>query len=109
MHLNQTQIVLADAAAAGQAPPWMNLVPIALLGVIMIVMFRSQSKKSRDHAELLKTLRPGDKVMTSGGIIANVVTVKEKSAMVRSADSKFEISKSAVTEILERGGEAGES
>lgn len=111
MHLNLTQMVLADAApAAQQSPPaWMNLVPIALLGVIMVVMFRSQSKKARDHDALLKTLRPGDKVTTSGGIIATVITVKEKTAMVRSADSKFEVSKAAITEITERGSEASES
>ncbi|TAL07437.1 MAG: preprotein translocase subunit YajC [Verrucomicrobia bacterium] len=110
MSLNLSQTLLADAAPAGQAPPgWVQLVPIALLGVIMIVMFRSQSKKARDHETMLKTLRSGDKVITSGGIIATVVTVKDTTAMVRSADSKFEISKSAITQITERGGDSSES
>ena len=41
--------------------------------------------------------------------IATVVTVKEDSVSVRSADSKFEITKGAIAEIRERSGEASSS
>jgi preprotein translocase subunit YajC len=82
--------------------------------VIMIVMFyfvliRPQSKKAKEHAEMLKTVKPGDKIVTSGGVVATVVSVKEKTLSIRSADSKFEITKAAVTEITERTGATGES
>jgi len=82
--------------------------------VIMVVMFyfvliRPQSKKAKEHAELLKTVKPGDKIVTSGGVVATVVSVKEKTLSIRSADSKFEVTKSAVTEITERSGAASES
>jgi len=55
---------------------------------------------------MMKTLKPGDKVTTSGGIIGTVVSVKDKSVSIRSVDTKFEVLKSAVSEITERGGEA---
>ncbi len=58
---------------------------------------------------MLKSVRPGDKIVTSGGVIGTVITVKEKTLSIRSADSKFEITKAAVTEITERSGEAGQS
>ncbi len=82
--------------------------------VIMIVMFyfvliRPQSKKAKEHAEMLKTVRPGDKIVTSGGVVGVVVTVKEKTVSIRSADSKFEITKSAITEITERSGASSEA
>ncbi len=82
--------------------------------LMMVVMFyfaliRPQQKKAKDHAKLLKTVRPGDKVVTSSGIVAVVVTVKENTLTVRSADSKFEITKAAVAEITERSGEPSES
>ena len=82
--------------------------------VIMVVMFyfvliRPQSKKAKDHAELLKSVKPGDRIVTSGGIVAVVVSVKEKTLSVRSADSKFEVTKAAVTEITERSGEASQA
>jgi preprotein translocase subunit YajC len=77
--------------------------------VFYFALIRPQQKKAKDHAELLKAVRPGDKIVTTGGVVAVIVTVKEKSITVRSADSKFEILKSAVAEITERGGESNES
>lgn len=95
----------------GQAPPgWMSFAPLALLMVIFyFALIRPQQTKTKKLNELLKSIRPGDKVLTSGGIIAVVITVKEKSLSIRSADSKFEITKSAVIEITERSGESSES
>jgi preprotein translocase subunit YajC len=73
------------------------------------VLTRPQSKKPKEHAELLKTVNPGDKILTSGGVVATVVSVKEKTLSIRSADSKFEITKAAVTEITERSGASSEA
>jgi preprotein translocase subunit YajC len=82
----------------------------AVLGVMFyFVMIRPQQKKSKEHAELLKAIKPGDKVLTSGGILAVVVSVKEKSVSIRSADSKLEILKSAVSEITEKASGPTES
>jgi preprotein translocase subunit YajC len=58
---------------------------------------------------LLKAVKPGDKVITSGGILGVVITVKEKTVSIRSADAKLEITKSAIAEITERGGESKEA
>jgi preprotein translocase subunit YajC len=82
---------------------------LAILGVFYFAMIRPQQKKAKDHAEMLKTVRAGDKVVTNGGIVGSVVTVKEKTLTLRSADSKMEVTKSAITEILERAGQSEES
>jgi len=82
------------------------MVPLVLLVVVFyFVLIRPQQKKAKQHQELLKTLRPGDKVLTSGGVVGTVITVKDKVVTVRSADSKLEITKGAVSEIMERSGE----
>lgn len=57
---------------------------------------------------MLKKLKSGDKVLCSGGIIGTVVTVKEKTVTVRTADAKIELLKSAVSEIIESGGSEDE-
>jgi preprotein translocase YajC subunit len=58
---------------------------------------------------LLETLRSGDRVVTTSGIIGVVVTVKDKTISLRSADAKMEVTKSSVVEILERGGDSSAS
>ena len=93
------------------APPvWMQLVPLGLMVVVFyFALIRPQQKKARQQAELLKSVEPGDKIVTTSGIIATVITVKDKAITVRSADSKFEITKTAIAEILERSSEASKS
>jgi preprotein translocase subunit YajC len=78
--------------------------------VFYFVLIRPQQKKAKQHAEMLKTVRPGDKVVTSGGIVGMVLSVKEKGGMtIRSADAKIEITRAAIAEITERGNEKSES
>jgi preprotein translocase subunit YajC len=105
-------LALGAPPQPGQAapPPWTSLVMlIPILIIFYVVMIRGPQKKAKEHAEMLKTVRPGDKIITSGGIVAVVITVKDKTLNVRSADAKFEITKSAIAEITERGGDTHES
>ena len=114
MHLltGNALLALAPQTQPGQQPPpiWTSLVPLALIVVVFyIALIRPQQKKTKEHAEMLKTVRAGDRIVTSGGIVAVVVTVKEKTLTVRSADAKFEITKSGIAEITERSGESNQS
>ena len=108
-------LAMGQPSAPGTQPDPRNqmLTTVGML-VIMVAMFylvliRPQSKKAKQHAELLKSVKPGDRILTSGGIVGVVVSVKDKTLSVRSADSKFEVIKSAVTEITDRSGEGSES
>src|SRR6266566_2713836 len=83
---------------------------IAIMFVMLyFVLLRPQQKKAKHQEALLKAIRPGDKIITNSGIVAVVISVKEKTLSVRSADAKLEITKGAVAEITERSGESSES
>jgi preprotein translocase subunit YajC len=112
MILSDSLLAMGAQPQPGQpAPPvWTSLVPLVLLVAVFYFAFiRPQQKKQKEHAALLKNVRPGDKIVTSGGIIGVIVTVKDKTATIRSADAKFEIAKSAIAEITERNGESSQA
>jgi len=93
-----------------QSSPWAFLVPMGLMFVIFyFALIRPQQKKQKEHAELLKKVRAGDKVVTTGGIVGTNLNVKDKTLSIRSADAKFEITKSAIAEVTERTAEPSES
>lgn len=88
----------------------MQMIPFVLMIVVFyFILIRPQQKKAKQHQELLKQIKAGDRVLTSSGIIGTVISVKEKSISLRSADTKLEILKSAIAEVTDRGGESTES
>ena len=72
----------------------------ANMGVMFyFALIRPQSKRAKEHAALLKTIKQNDQVTTSGGIVGVVVSVKEDTVVIRSADTKIEVLKSAVSAV----------
>lgn len=54
----------------------MSLLPFILIFVIMyFLILRPQQKKAKQHQEMVKNLRRGDTVITSGGLIGKVTKV----------------------------------
>lgn len=75
----------------------------AILGIMFyFILIRPQNQQRKKQAEMLKAVKPGDKVITTGGLVATVVAVKDKTLTIRSADAKLEIVKSFVTEVTEK-------
>mgnify|MGYP000902589124 CR=1 FL=1 len=118
MDVNWTQVILALApppSQGGTAPnQTAQTLQFFLMMGVMVVMFyfvliRPQQKKAKEHAALLKNVKPGDRILTTSGIVGVVLSVKEKTLTLRSADTKLEITKSALAEITERSGEASEA
>src|ERR1043165_6117563 len=110
MNLNALNLILALAQPPqpGQPRnPTGELVQMIGMFAIMGVMFyllliRPQQKRAKDQTRLLDSLKSGDKVVTSSGIVGVVVAVKDRTVSIRSADTKLEVLKSAVTDITER-------
>jgi preprotein translocase subunit YajC len=65
----------AQAAGAGGPVDMMlqNLLPLAAIFVIMyLLILRPQQKRAKQHQELVKNVRRGDVLITSGGMVGKV-------------------------------------
>jgi preprotein translocase subunit YajC len=64
------------AGAGGTTDILMSLVPFVLIFVIMwFLIIRPQQRRVKSHQELIKNVRRGDTVVTSGGIVGKVSKV----------------------------------
>jgi preprotein translocase subunit YajC len=102
------------APAGTQPNPTGQMVyTLGMFGLMAVIFYflliRPQRVRAKQHEALLQNIKPGDKIITSSGMIAVVISVKEKTLNIRCADSKLEILKSAVSEIIERAGESSQS
>jgi preprotein translocase subunit YajC len=80
-----------------------GIVPMVLIiGVFYILLIRPQQQRQRKLQETVSQLKAGDRIVTTGGIIGTITSVKETSFLIRSADkSILEVARSAVAGIDE--------
>jgi len=86
-----------------------QFLPILLIiGVFYFLLIRPQQKRQKLLQETIANLKIGDRVVTNGGIIGVIITVRETSFFIRSADkSILEIARSAVAGIDEETKQPG--
>jgi preprotein translocase subunit YajC len=93
------------------AGPGGNLAPFLLqVGLIFAIFYflliRPQSQQRKKHEEALRNLKKGDPIVTTGGIIGEVVHIKEATkdgAAVKSMDDAVTIRSGESRLVVERG------
>ncbi len=86
----------AQDAAGGGAAVLMQLLPLLLIFVVFyFLLIRPQQKKMKEHRGMLNALKRGDKVVTGGGIVAEVKKVMEGNDVI-----EVEIAPSVRVEVV---------
>jgi len=81
------------------------LVPtILIIGIMYFLMIRPQQKRMKEHKEMIASVRRGDTVVTSGGILGKVTKVDEHELQVEIADGvRIKVLRSTVSEVRGKG------
>ncbi len=96
----------AGQTAAGQPQTFLGslggmLPMIIVFAVIIYLMYRSQKKEQKRRAEMLDSIKAGDKVLMVGGIYGEIVSVKDDRFVVKIADNvKIDVVKTAISTIV---------
>jgi preprotein translocase subunit YajC len=108
----------AWAQASGGAPaaggplgqffggPMSTVVMFGLMFAIMyFLLIRPQSEEKKKLEKAIEALQKGDKVLTTSGIVATVVSIDKSRALLRiSEDVKVEFVRSAIAQVLPKEG-----
>jgi preprotein translocase subunit YajC len=93
--------------APGAANPAIAMVvqfaPIILVFVIMyLLLIRPQQERQKKLDQMLKAVKKGDRVLTSGGILGTVVGVDDARAVLKIADEvKVEFTKASIVQVIQ--------
>jgi preprotein translocase subunit YajC len=91
--------------ASGQGGMLMQLLPLVVLfGVFYFLLIRPQTKKAKEHRNMVATLSAGDEVATSGGIIGKVIEAGEQFLTIEIADGvRVKVQRHTVSQVLPKG------
>lgn len=91
--------------AAGQPSIWNSVFfLVAFIFLFYFMLIRPQSKKQKEHQNLVSGISTGDEVITSGGILGKVVKVSEQFIVIAVADNlDITIQRQAISASLPKG------
>jgi preprotein translocase subunit YajC len=84
----------------------MSFLPLILIFVVFyFLLIRPQQKKMKAHREMIGAVRRGDRVVTGGGMIGQIVKVIDGNEVdVQIAEGvKVRMIKSTITDVIARG------
>ena len=104
-------ILQAGGSATGGSSLMPLLVQFALIiGIIYFLMVRPQQKQRRQHEESLRSLKRGDEIVTTGGIIGEVIHIREMNkeggnklddrVTIKSGESRLVVERGRIAKIL---------
>jgi preprotein translocase subunit YajC len=76
-----------------------SLLPlIVLFAIFYFLIIRPQQKQHKEHKQMIESLEKGDKIVTSGGVIVEIVKVEDAFYTVKNIDGNtMRVAKSFVS------------
>jgi preprotein translocase subunit YajC len=98
----------ADGAPAaspfGGDPLASMILPIGLIVLFYFFLIRPQSKRHKQHKEMVSALQKGEEVVTTGGLLGKITNVSENFITLEiSRDVIIHVQKNSVQSIMPKG------
>ena len=79
---------------------------IGMFAIMYFLIIRPQQKQRREREHLLRAIKKGDRVVTSGGLYGTVVGLSEHTVTLKVADQvKLDFERSAIGRIVPAAGD----
>ena len=95
----------AQAQAAPQGSALMQFLPLILIFVVFyFLLIRPQTKRAKEHREMVAALEVGTEVVTNGGILGKVTAISEQFLTIEIADGvNVKVQRHTVAQVLPKG------
>lgn len=95
----------AEAGGAGAPIPYIDVFIIAAFAIVFyLIVWRPQSKRAKEHRELVSGLAKGDEIITNGGLVGKITKVEDQFIIFEAADNvELKLQKGAVMQALPKG------
>lgn len=99
------QAMAEGAPAAQQMPNLIDFLPlIVLFAVFYFLLIRPQTKRVKEHKQLIDNLAKGDEVVTSGGLLGKIIELGDNFVIIEVAqDVQVKVQRPAIGAVMPKG------
>ncbi len=91
---------LMGAPEGGTANPAATMMMMfGFIAIFYFIFFRPQRKQQKEHQEMVKNLKRGDRVSTIGGIVGEIVHITNDIVTIKSGDTRVEVERSKIGKV----------
>lgn len=73
---------------------------VAIIAIFWFLLIRPQRQVAQKHRAILEGLKRGDEVQTEGGIIGEVVHIKDDRVTIKSAETRLVVARVKIARVL---------
>jgi preprotein translocase subunit YajC len=95
-------VLLAPSGSGGSGLSVLLFQVALIFGIFYFLIIRPQRRQQQRHKELLAALQKGDHVITSGGIVGEVLHLKENEITIRSGEAKLVVLRANIANVVNR-------
>ncbi|MEN8216043.1 MAG: preprotein translocase subunit YajC [Pseudomonadota bacterium] len=96
-------------AQAGQGQPadagLINLVMLIVLFVVFyFLLIRPQTKRAKEHKQMVESLAKGDEVVTNGGLLGKITSLGDNFVVLEvDSDTHLKVQRQAIATVMPKG------
>ena len=98
--------IIAMAPPDGKSGGLEQMLPMMVIvfAIFYFMLIRPQQRKEKERKKMIQEIKSGSRVMFSGGILGTITNVKDSTFVIKVAEGvKLEVSRGAVSQVLEKG------
>jgi len=89
------------ALQAGGGAGFASCIPmIAIIAICYFVLIVPQRREQKRHREMVAALKAGDEVMTAGGVVGEIIALKEDRITIKSGDARLVVDRARIARKL---------
>ncbi|HUE97285.1 MAG TPA: preprotein translocase subunit YajC [Longimicrobiaceae bacterium] len=73
---------------------------VLIVAIFYFLLILPQRREQKRHREMLAALRPGDEIVTSGGVIGEIIQLKEDQVTLKSGDSRLLVERARIAKKM---------
>jgi preprotein translocase subunit YajC len=71
-----------------------------LIAVFYFILIRPQRQSQKKHQDLVEALKKGDEIMTAGGILGEVVFIKDDRVTIKSDNTRLVVARKKIEKVF---------